>query len=83
MLSSNCAYCLAPLEPTPFVSNCAIECHSCACQKCATALNEEQEVEELLNRVSEGGIADDRREALGQLRDLALDNPQVCARNHL
>ena len=36
-------------------------------------------VEKLLQRLSDGILPDDRREALAQLRDLLTGNPQACS----
>ncbi len=42
-----------------------------------TVLSLEEEVEQLLNRVSESSIPEERTEALSQLRDIAFDSVEV------
>lgn len=42
--------------------------------------DDDSEVESLLNQISEGRHAGDRREAMERLKELLADNPQVCSR---
>jgi hypothetical protein len=39
--------------------------------------DEDAEVEALLQRVADGVLAEDRREAIAQLKELLVDNPKV------
>jgi hypothetical protein len=39
--------------------------------------DESSEVESLLERIADALLADDRRDAMANLKDLLLDNPQV------
>lgn len=80
-LSSAC--CRTPWTPPAQYLFCLQNRRPCG----AGVRSEDAAVEKLLQRLSDGILPDDRREALAQLRDLLSGNPQVrswaslCSRN--